>query len=238
MAEEKELELDAKEIDLESEEEGQQDAATTPSSKAEQKVELDLDDAPFLEEEEEKEEQEEEKKEEVKEEKKEEVKEEEAPEPKKKKKIIFLIAGAVILILIAVSVYFLFFKKEKKKEIKEQKPPEKKIEVKEKPPPPKPKLIQLTLRPFWVDYPLEKGHAYLHLTLVLSYEKGQMTWELIRKRIVIRDAIYYYLKNKKFNFFLNKKNIPLLKKDIKSIINQYLVYGKIKKIYFKDYLIE
>ncbi|GAB6888277.1 hypothetical protein JCM13304A_17760 [Desulfothermus okinawensis JCM 13304] len=246
MAEEKELELDVKEIDEELDEVLSDKSESSPvgeikktPSRPEQKVELDLDDAPFLEEELEEEKKEEEVKQEIEEKKKEEVseKEEEDTSLGRKKKIIFLgIGGGVILV--AALLFFFFFKGEKAPPKEEKKAPEKKIEVKEKPPPPKPRVEQLTLRPFWVDYPVADGHRYLHITLILSYESGSLSWELNRKRIVIRDAVYYYLKNKNFEFFLKKENIPLLKNDILSIINQYLVYGKIKKIYLKDYLIE
>ncbi len=240
MAEEKELELDAKEIDADLDDVGDNEEKKD-SSKAEQKVELDLDDAPFLEEEEEEEDKEEEEKKgsEAKEGKEEETKEEETEDSKSKRKKIILLGAAVGILVVAGLIIFLFLKGEKKEPPKEEKKlPEKKIEVKEKPPPPKPKMIQLTLRPFWVDYPVENGHRYLHIVLILSYEESRLNWELTRKRIVIRDALYYYLKNKKIEFFLKKENIPVLKKDILSIINQYLVYGKIKEIYLKDYLVE
>jgi len=240
MAEEKELELDAKEIDADIDEREDEAEKNVPS-KAEQKVELDLDDAPFLEEEVEEEKEEEKKESEPQEEKdEEEVKEEQKTEDlKSKKKKLILLGAAVGILVVAGLIAFLFLKGEKKEPPKEEKKvPEKKVEVKEKPPPPKPKMIQLTLRPFWVDYPVKNGHRYLHLVLILSYEESRLNWELLRKRIVIRDALYYYLKNKKIDFFLKKENIPVLKKDILSIINQYLVYGKIKEIYLKDYLIE
>jgi len=239
MAEEKELELDAKEIDADLDDVNDEEEKKVPS-KAEQKVELDLDDAPFLEEELEEEKEEEKAEPETEEDKEEEVKEEQEIEDlKSKRKKIILLGAAVGVLVVAALIVFLFLKGEKKEPPKEEKKiPEKKVEVKEKPPPPKPKMIQLTLRPFWVDYPVENGHRYLHIVLILSYEESRLNWELLRKRIVIRDALYYYLKNKKIDFFLKKENIPVLKKDILSIINQYLVYGRIKEIYLKDYLVE
>ena len=240
MAEEKELELDAEEINADLDDVNDEEEKKAPS-KAEQKVELDLDDAPFLEEEVEEEKEEEEKAEpETEEDKEEEVKEEQEIEDlKSKRKKIILLGATVGILIVAALIVFLFLKGEKKEPSKQEKKiPEKKVEVKEKPPSPKPKMIQLTLRPFWVDYPVENGHRYLHIVLILSYEESRLNWELTRKRIVIRDALYYYLKNKKIDFFLKKENIPVLKKDILSIINQYLVYGRIKEIYLKDYLVE
>lgn len=239
MAEEKELELDAEEINPDLDDVNDEEEKKAPS-KAEQKVELDLDDAPFLEEEVEEEKEEEEKAEpETKEDKEEAKEKQETKDLKSKRKKIILLGATVGILIVAALIVFLFLKGEKKEPLKQEKKiPEKKVEVKEKPPPPKPKMIQLTLRPFWVDYPVENGHRYLHIVLILSYEESRLNWELLRKRIVIRDALYYYLKNKKIDFFLKKENIPVLKKDILSIINQYLVYGRIKEIYLKDYLVE
>ncbi len=235
---EKELvELDAKEVDSDIEKEGVDIDSNTPKPKEEQKVELDLDDAPFLEEEED-EEKEPEKEEKVDEEIEEEKEtEEEKEEPPKKKKKIILIAIIALVGLLCVALIFFFIRGGKKEEEKKKLPP-KSVAVKEKPPPPKPKTFQLALRPFWIDYKIKNGHRYLHLSLLVEYTDGRLNWEFRRKGIVIRDAIYYYLKNKDFSFFLDKRNLSVLKKEIMTIIDQYLVYGKIKRIYLQNYLIE
>ncbi len=229
--EEKELTLDAEEIvdDLPSGE--------TASSRAQQKVELDLDDAPFLEEEEEEEEEE---KEEAKEEREEEpsVGEEKKEEekPRSKKKLIIIIA-VVVIILAAIGGFFLFRGGKKEKTKKPLPKKEKTVKVKEKVPPPPPNVYHFTLRPFWVQYQIKNGYRFLHITLVLSYDNDRVDWELKRKLIVIRDAIYYYLKNKDLNFMLNKKNFEAIKKDLIAIVDQYLSNGKLKEIYFQNYVI-
>ncbi len=226
----KELTLDAQEIvdDLPS--------GDATSSRAQQKVELDLDDAPFLEEEEEEEEEEE---------KKEEKEEEEAPapevekkeeKPRSKKKLIIIISLVVVL-LAAAAGFFLLRGKKKEKTQKPAPAKEKTVKVKEKVPPPPPNVYHLTLRPFWVQYTVKNGYRFLHLTLVLSYTSDRVDWELKRKLIVIRDAIYYYLKNKNLDFMLNKKNFESIKKDLLAIVDQYLSNGKLKEIYFQDYVI-
>ncbi len=234
MVDEKNVELDTKEVDANIEEEEKEKVI----SRAEQKVELDLDDAPFLEElEEEKEEKgppEAKEKSETQPKEIEEKKEQKEEESKKKKKLIIIIASGLSLLLIAGALYFFLTPKKEEK----PPPPPKEVKVQEKPPPPKPEIIQYSFRPFWVDYDLKNEHKYLHLTLTIEYTEKRINWELLQKNIVIRDAIYYYLKNKDINFFLDKKNIPTLKQDLMSIINQYLGYGKVNAIYLKDFLIE
>ncbi len=231
MAEEKELTLDSEEVvdDLAGEEK--------TSSRAQQKVELDLDDAPFLQEEEE---EEEEKEEAPPEEKKPpedaevEKKEEERPGGKKK---LIIIGGAALLVVVAVAAFFFFRGGEKKKPVQEKPKKEKTVKVKEKVPPPPPNIYHLKLRAFWVPYKFKDGYRFLHLTLVLSYDNDRVDWELKRKVIVIRDAIYYYLKNKDLDFMLNKKNFGSIKKDLIAIVDQYLTNGKLKDIYFQNYVI-
>lgn len=234
MAEDTKVKLDTKKLD---EEVNDTEEKKAPA-KAEQKVELDLDDAPFLEDveeekEEEKKSQTEEEKTEEKEEKTEEEEKEE--EPKKKKKVIIFIALGLCILLISGGLYFFLTKS---KEEKPPPPPPRQVKVQEKPPPPKPEAIQYSFRPFWVDYKVNNEHRFLHLTLTIEYIEKRINWELVQKNIVIRDEIYYYLKNKDINFFSDKKNIQTLKQDLMAIINQYLGYGKISAIYLKDFLIE
>ena len=237
MAEEEKVELDVKEVSSDTEEDKENGEMLI--SRAEQKVELDLDDAPFLEEVEEKEEEPEPIEEVEPEEKEEKIKieEEEKQETPKKKKKLILFGILFLIILLGIAAFFLF-RGEKKEQKKEEQIPPKPVVVQEQPPPPPPKLYQFSLRPFWIDYKVNNGHRFLHLTLVLEYDVDILNWELKRKNIVIRDALYYYLKNKNFNFLLDKKNIPVLKKEITTIIDQYLGHGKIKHLYLQNYLIE
>ncbi|WP_456324423.1 flagellar basal body-associated FliL family protein [Desulfonauticus submarinus] len=200
-------------------------------NKKKKKVELDLDDAPFLEQEE----PEEEEKEKTAPPSSQEEKnlEQDTPPPKKKK---WILIGIIALLLILIGGgYFLFFNKTAPPPPPAPvKPPPKK--TKNSPPPPEEKIIPL--KQFLVELKNKKKQPlFLEIKLSFATTNGRLEWEIKRKRIVLRDAIYYYLTNKEYNFLANTKNIPKLKQDILNVVNQYLNNGQLKKVLIEHYVI-
>ena len=211
--------------------------------KALQKVDLDLDDAPFLEDE-----------------------PEEAPpapetpttgeeqaavdaaaKPSRKKK--FLILGLAVLLLLlggGAAAYFLFLKKPAA-------PPPPPVEapheepapppVMPPPPPPEPPApkpeIVLTMDPFLIELTDPKGRSRF-LTIRFSAATTEHSAELEFKRntIVVRDAVYYYLKNKSLEFLTDKGNADALKKDVLSVINQFIGSQPLDNLIIEDYLVK
>lgn len=199
-------------------------------NKKKKKVELDLDDAPFLQQEEEPKEKQEEPATSPSQEK--ENEEEPTPPPKKKK---WLLIGIIALFLILIGGgYFLFFNKTAPPPPTpvEQSPKE----TKQTPPPPEEKVIPL--KQFLVELKNKKKQPlFLEIKLSFATTNNRLEWEIKRKKIVLRDAIYYYLTNKEYNFLANTKNIPKLKQDILNVVNQYLNNGQLKKILIEHYVI-
>lgn len=209
-----------------------------PTNKATQKVDLDLDDAPFLEDEDEEDIPTEDEPKEL------ESLEEAKPKAKSSgsKKFIYIGIGIVILLLLLIlAKLFLFTDKH---------PAEPPVPVKEKtveiptpaeapPPPPKePGVTLLRMTPFWVEQKDEKGQIrFLVARFALTTTNEQIVAEYSRKTLVLRDAIYYYLKNKDLQFLSDKKNAEKLKKDLLMVINQYIVAGQFETILFEKYLV-
>ncbi|MBT8764405.1 flagellar basal body-associated FliL family protein [Desulfohalobiaceae bacterium Ax17] len=214
------------------------DTSELTIDKGTQKVELDLDDAPFLEEE--KEGEEEEKKDEKKEVS---VESEEKPEDQVPvptpfwKKKWFFIALAGVIALIAVGAYFLFLKPSPPPPPEPQKPQVQKAEP-SPPPPPPPEEIVIPFEPFWVELTFNGQTKFLYCKLSFSTTDSKLEWEVKRKTIILRDAVYYYLRNKNFIFLNNKKNVERLKEDILSVVNQYLNNGQLKKILIEEYVLK
>lgn len=197
------------------------------------KVELDLDDAPFLDEEEPEEEK---------------PAEKPAAAPKaahegfkvlKKllanKKILYGGIGALVLI-IGLAVWLLL----PKGKAPEQPPPTPpKVEAKPEPAPLKPDEIPFVFEPFWVELPNEKGTPRLLVCkFVTSTPEAALITEMQAKTLVLRDAMYYYLKNKTLVFLTDKKNVDLLKRDMLAVINQYLEFGQLTDILIEEYLVK
>ena len=200
-----------------------------------QKVELDLDDAPFLQ-----------------------WEEEEDAEPDhgagaqagtsdgvgqeaqgslwagwKDRRLVRLAAGLIMASLLLGLAWFVLWKKDlSPPDLSPEKPEQKKAAETG------PKSEKILFEPFWVEYETESGFRFLHFEFALQSGNTKLSWEIDRKRIVIRDAIYYYLKNKKLLFLLNKGNVPSLKNDLISVINQYLSSGKIQTILIQDFVVD
>jgi len=213
------------------------DTSELTIDKGTQKVELDLDDAPFLEEEKEGEEEEKEDEKKGVSEESEEKPEDQVPVPTPFwKKKWFFIALAGVIALIAVGVYFLFLKPSPPPP-ESQKPQVQKAEP-SPPPPPPPEEIVIPFEPFWVELTFNGQTKFLYCKLSFSTTDSKLEWEVKRKTIILRDAVYYYLRNKNFIFLNNKKNVERLKKDILSVVNQYLNNGQLKNILIEEYVLK
>jgi len=204
--------------------------------KALQKVELDLDDAPFLEDE------------------KEEApppppgeepgqQEEEAPPPPwwKKKAVVFG-GAALVLVILAALAYFLIFSG-KKEEIPpppaEETAEEGAQETTAPPPLPEAKEVVVVMDPFLVEQTNEKGEAFLvSLQFSITTTSPDFEKELSRNAVVLRDAVYYFLKNKQLVYLDDEKVAESLKQDIMSVMNQFLGDEQIKNLFIEKYVVK
>jgi flagellar FliL protein len=202
--------------------------------KALQKVDLDLDDAPFLEDE-----PEEPAPTETEEAASITVPTEEAKPSKKKRYIIIGVAAALVL---AGAAFFLL-KKKPAPPIEQAAPPATEDTLPPAPPeptpePPKPEIV-MNLDPFLIELTDKQGNTHF-LTVRFSAVTLEPAVELEFKRntIVVRDAVYYYLKNKSMDFLTDKNNADLLKKDVLSVINQFIGVQPLDNLLIEDFLVK
>jgi flagellar FliL protein len=211
---------------------------TTGASQGLPKVQLDIDDAPFLRE-----------KEEPapppppKDDKADEQPEAPAPSPedqaaRKKKKLIIIGAAALVLLLGSGGGSLWWFVL--------RTPP---------PPPPAPQVVVVPstpqdsappdflvpLAPFWLelpgDAPRDKDKIFFLVCKFTAISKSEaILQEAQNKVIVIRDALYFYLKNKSYQFLTDPGNTQAIKNDLTSVINGYLTAGKVDDVLFERYL--
>lgn len=208
-----------------------------------QKVELDLDDALFLE----------------FEEKEEEPEPEPEPEPEepslpvpletpptshpRRKLLILGVAAALCLLLGATAAYF-FMKSatEPAEEIAEQAPrPEEAAQAVA------PTTGNATAKPvvlvaypmdrFQVEYALADQIRFLTCRLVATNLTELLRLEMQTKSILIRDGIYRYLKNAPLSFLDNPDNSDKLKQDLARVINQHLKSGQVSEILIEEYVV-
>lgn len=205
-------------------------------SKAARKVDLDLDDAPFLVEEEEPE--------------PEPAQSQAAPDAPKlptleappSKKFNFrdkrIIMAAVGLVVAAALIPVLLRSKSAPKPPEPAKPL---VEIKPEQPktPPKPETVPLLIEPFLVEHLGKDGvMRFLTFRYTTSTESQELAKEFQRKTVILRDASYYYLRNKSIEFLTDPANLDLLKRDLLTVMNQYLASGQLDAILIEEYLIK
>jgi len=210
--------------------------------KALQKVDLDLDDAPFLEDEPEQPPtpQEETVSGETP------VVDDAAGKPARKKRLILL--GLIVLLLLGggAAAYFLVLKKPAPKApVEEQAPHEEPAPPPQMPPPPPPEPpapkpeIVLTMDPFLIELTDQKGRSrFMTIRFSAATREHAVELEFKRNYIVVRDAVYYYLKNKSLEFLTDKNNADALKKDVLSVINQFIGAQPLDNLLIEDYLVK
>lgn len=202
-------------------------AAGEFESLAGQKVQLDIDDAPFLL-----------------------APEDEPPLPvatesqppapvQEKRKInkkLLLIAGLLVIALMAAALWFFLFRAPPDIVA----PPEQQVIVVPTPKGPvTPREFTTKLEPFRVPLTDDEGRTrFLEATFVLSTPEDRVNVEIGDKLIVLRDAIFYYLRNKDYHFLLDAANAETIRSDLLGTINNYIVQGELKNLYFDRYLMQ
>ncbi|SOB57082.1 Flagellar basal body-associated protein FliL [Pseudodesulfovibrio profundus] len=207
------------------------------AGKATQKVDLDLDDAPFLEDEDEEEE---------------DVvfEEEETPllaeEEKKgfdlkalfKNKLVIIFIG-IILLLIGVIGFLIM----REPETLPPPPPQQEQEIVEEAVPAEPIVEEIPetlirLEPFLIEQrDKENTIRFLEVRIVISTPDEGLAKQFKQETFTVRNALYYYMKNKDLQFLSDKENSDKLKKELLAIINQYMGFGQFETLLFEQYLV-
>ena len=207
------------------------------------KVELDIEDAPFLQE---------------PEEPKPPAKEPEKPAPAEtapppakgpsafklklaallaNKKRLALIGGGLLILLIAPIAISMFLHRTPAPPPQE---PVRKI-VPDEPPrentPAGPKFL-FKGEPFLIERRGGEGEIrFLRCRFSIPTDNPSLYAELQAKNIAVRDAIYYYLHTKPVTFLSDSAQSEVLKKDLISVINEHLSADKIQELYIEEYLV-
>ncbi len=204
------------------------DADNTPATV--KKVELDLDDAPYLQTEEEP--------------------EPEMPEDdeaagggddadtvaRKRKKMLLLAGiGAAVLVIACVAVWWFFFRTPPPPSA--QAPGPEVVVVPSTPADAGPRDIVREFAPFVIPVGESDGKTrFLVCKFSAITREPAVNAEMEQQILPLRDAIYYYLRSKDSGFLLDARNGGDIKKDLLSVFNDYLSQGKLEDIVFESYL--
>ena len=99
----------------------------------------------------------------------------------------------------------------------------------------------IPIAPFWLelsnDSQRDKDKIFFLVCKFTAISKSEaVLQETQNKAIVIRDALYFYLKNKSYDFLTHPDNTQAIKNDLSSVINGYLTAGKVDDMLFERYL--
>lgn len=217
-------------VDAESEEQ------TASSSREAQKVELDLEDAPFLDDDDDDDEGED--TENLPAETSESSQKDHAKPLYRQPKII-IAAAVAVLIVVALCIYF--GTKPAKKSVAQPKETASPTESQKSPA----ELNKngdefiVSFEPFWVEQKAKDSKTrFLVCRFSTVTQSEKLSYEVQQKKVILRDAIFYYLHNKDLKYLADKKNVKELKKDVLSVINQYLGNGQIETLLIEEYLVK
>ncbi|AMK11617.1 MAG: flagellar basal body-associated protein FliL [Pseudodesulfovibrio sp.] len=206
------------------------------ASRATQKVDLDLDDAPFLEDEDEEEEIEE-------------VEVETSllkEEPRESKpglaallrnKVVLISLGVILILLVVIVILLL---REPEAPPAPPPPPVEETVPEEEAPPAVEETpsIVIKLDPFFIEQRDSEGVVrFLEVSILVSTEDDGLARQFKQDVYTIRNALFYYLKNKDLQFLTDKENSDKLKKELLAIINQYMGFGQFDTLLFEQYLV-
>lgn len=98
--------------------------------------------------------------------------------------------------------------------------------------------LMYPLDPFTVNLLSESGRRYLKVELNLEIEGEELSPELDEKKPIFRDIIIRQLSSKSLEEISTAKGKDKLKGDIVGELNTRLKDGKIKNVYFTDFVVQ
>lgn len=197
---------------------------------ASNKVELDLEDAPFLKDETETPEEPEDSA--ADNAAGQEPETEEAKPFSKKKKILLIGGGVALVVIVALGVFVV-------PALLENKPTLQNIIVV---PNPKvtqaPKVFQVKLDPFILECTDSTGSKkFLQASFILSTSNYDVYHEISNNQKVLRDAIYYYLEIQDTDTLLDTTHQQQLKLGLLDILNKYIINGQLEDLFIDSFLV-
>jgi len=99
-------------------------------------------------------------------------------------------------------------------------------------------LGSFPLQKFQVEYTLDGKTRFLTSRFSIPDTTPVMRSELQTKTVFVRDGIYRYLKNSPIYFLDNPQESEKLKTDITAVINQIIKSGQVSEILIEEYVVQ
>jgi flagellar protein FliL len=95
-----------------------------------------------------------------------------------------------------------------------------------------------SLEQFQIEYSTEDKVRFLTCRFAIPDTTTIMRAELQAKSLIVRDGVYRYLKNSPLSFLDNPQESEKLKADIAAVINQIVQSGQINDILLEEYVVK
>ena len=99
-------------------------------------------------------------------------------------------------------------------------------------------LPSVSFAPFEVEYTRNDKIHFLVCKFTVYKVSEKMMLEMQVKSILLRDAVYRYLKNTDLTLLENPENAEQVKKNLATVLNQVLKSGKVNELLFDEYLVK
>lgn len=146
------------------------------------------------------------------------------------------VSAAVLLVLILSAIAYFFF-------LSTPPPPPAAVEEPTIIVVPSPQSITgeqeylINFAPFMVEHREGNTVSFLQVRLTGVTRSKDAADEAQSKILVMRDAAYYYLRNKTHKFLLEPGSALTVKQDLVDVVNSYLAKGKFDTFLFENYLL-
>jgi flagellar FliL protein len=100
-------------------------------------------------------------------------------------------------------------------------------------------LHLLQWEPFWIELKDTEG-AIRFLTLKFSVptDNPSLFAEMNGKKLILRDALFYYLRNQPIISLTDEAKVQAFKGDLLTVMNEHLGSGKVSELLIQDYLVQ
>ncbi|MCC8193909.1 MAG: flagellar basal body-associated FliL family protein, partial [Deltaproteobacteria bacterium] len=93
--------------------------------------------------------------------------------------------------------------------------------------------------PFWVELKDTEGNSrFLTLTFSVPTDNPVLFGEMNGKKLVLRDALFYYLRNQPILSLRDETRVQAFKSDLMTVMNEHLGSGKVSEILIQDYIVQ
>ena len=149
----------------------------------------------------------------------------------KKKMLIIVIAAVVLLIGVGIGVFLFMGTEEEEKISPEQEQAELEKQAKAVGP-------MVPIAAFIVNILDDEESRYLKASITLEVDTPEATMEIAQRMPQIKDAILLLIGNKTFGELQDMQGKIQLRAELINKINGILVNGKVKRIYFTDFVVQ